>query len=970
MIILYYSKVIPYFRGKRCIIKIFIFTLGISLVGFLACNQDNRMGKQTVHKDYYTQAKFVSLFPAREKVEAALISHDFKLVEKEIDTALSIAEITSEQALFLRLQRGVFLDTKMANDDVNNILSEARANMENIGSNAALELQALYNIYQAKNNTGLIQEEIDSLIEVGLEQLEVCYDKKDGRLEPYLSNISKFYIFNKEEFEKAEHLLAKRKSCIPVSDFNLWLDYYYDIGFTLLSKGKMKECMVQLSLGNEIIQEQPDINFNSAVEIHELSALAYANIEDEENMENHFQLAKKLCQSKEIIRETEILFYTNYALRLCYLTAEVGPSIALVDSVLTSCSAHDLADLGFLNRTKGYIYSSMEMDTEAVIVFKKSIKAFNSLEELSSAMKSALVDAQYGLAESYFYLGNIDLASEEIEKAFVQSLDRTLDEVLAIKDPVYLKQEFEILDYLRLYRQTLMKKTMLDAESSSISKINKIFQLEKDIVEVNKQDFISEDLKYILPSYHSFYGDYLNFLSSTPLENSADMIFEALENSRAHIIYAKTRGYKLAEQYNVPDKYITELKSTLSKEEKLYTHLYKKGIEPAESKLVERRIAANDIVKNNLFSNLEKAYPNYFRNFLNPEKFSLKEVQKNMPIDKCFVEYQFNNNALFSFYIDKDTTIFNQRELSDHFSRSLSRFLDLISKKPGDNNNIYEIDTLTDILYEHLIADFSQVILGKKEIIISPDGDLQFLPFDLLKDEKSEQYLIEKIDISYACSVSNYFNSQRKVQSKKIKKVTAFSYSNLETLENNNNDAGFSELPGAYAEVMAIQKIFGKQIASCYLGPNHTAENFREVLSQEGILHLATHAKADTNGNADEFIVFRDIPQKLYLTELIGKDINAHTAVLSACETAKGDAIAGEGVFHIARIFLLAGVRNVVMTQWVVDDVSGKSIIKNLYENLSEGKEFASALSASKRNYLASSKNRHPYYWAGYCLMH
>jgi CHAT domain-containing protein len=93
--------------------------------------------------------------------------------------------------------------------------------------------------------------------------------------------------------------------------------------------------------------------------------------------------------------------------------------------------------------------------------------------------------------------------------------------------------------------------------------------------------------------------------------------------------------------------------------------------------------------------------------------------------------------------------------------------------------------------------------------------------------------------------------------------------------------------------------------------------------------------------------------------------------VLSACNTGTGPLSDGEGVLGLERAFHIAGVRNVVMTLWPVDDQVTARFMHHLYgERLGLHSSTADALWQSNRSLLverrAAGQSTHPWYWAGF----
>ena len=76
--------------------------------------------------------------------------------------------------------------------------------------------------------------------------------------------------------------------------------------------------------------------------------------------------------------------------------------------------------------------------------------------------------------------------------------------------------------------------------------------------------------------------------------------------------------------------------------------------------------------------------------------------------------------------------------------------------------------------------------------------------------------------------------------------------------------------------------------------------------------------------------------------------LKAGVVVLSACDTAVGPTLGQEGVLNIARAFLLAGAKSVIMTLWPVSDATSTAVMRRFYENLAAGQDVAQALTRSK----------------------
>lgn len=87
----------------------------------------------------------------------------------------------------------------------------------------------------------------------------------------------------------------------------------------------------------------------------------------------------------------------------------------------------------------------------------------------------------------------------------------------------------------------------------------------------------------------------------------------------------------------------------------------------------------------------------------------------------------------------------------------------------------------------------------------------------------------------------------------------------------------------------------------------------------------------------------RPQPGFLRTRDIFRLRLNAALVVLSACETALGKVLAGEGVVGFTRAFFFAGARQVVVSLWPVSDKAAAELMKRFYQGLLERKLPAAA---------------------------
>ncbi|MEB3881814.1 CHAT domain-containing protein, partial [Lyngbya sp. CCY1209] len=105
----------------------------------------------------------------------------------------------------------------------------------------------------------------------------------------------------------------------------------------------------------------------------------------------------------------------------------------------------------------------------------------------------------------------------------------------------------------------------------------------------------------------------------------------------------------------------------------------------------------------------------------------------------------------------------------------------------------------------------------------------------------------------------------------------------------------------------------------------------------------------------------------LRLNDIFNLNLPAELVVLSACQTALGRDLKGEGMVGITRGFMYAGAPRLVASLWFVDDEGTSVLMSKFYQKiLSENLSPVEAMRSAQLEMLASSEYNSPYYWAGF----
>jgi CHAT domain-containing protein len=184
-------------------------------------------------------------------------------------------------------------------------------------------------------------------------------------------------------------------------------------------------------------------------------------------------------------------------------------------------------------------------------------------------------------------------------------------------------------------------------------------------------------------------------------------------------------------------------------------------------------------------------------------------------------------------------------------------------------------------------------------------------------------------------------------------------------------------LPGTGEEAIRIARLYG---GSPLTGAGATEAAVRRQLEQADVVHLATHGYLDSRRAMSSGVLLA-APEKepqvgetaddglLQAWEIYSQvKLKAELVVLSACETGRGEQVAGEGIVGLTRALQYAGARSIVASQWPVADRSTARLMVAFHRKLREGKAKDEALRQAMASVQREERTAHPYYWAPFFL--
>ena len=321
----------------------------------------------------------------------------------------------------------------------------------------------------------------------------------------------------------------------------------------------------------------------------------------------------------------------------------------------------------------------------------------------------------------------------------------------------------------------------------------------------------------------------------------------------------------------------------------------------------------------------------------------------------------------------------------------------------------------TDVLQTATAVDLKtmrplrEFIGSASHLLISPDGQLNLIPFAALPDGQGH-YLVESKTITYLTSGRDLLRLQVSRASKGPPVILADpAYGDpplIAERESSHRDGSqssnpvridysqiyFGPLPGVNDEVRALRKLLPNAI---FLTGEEATKSALQSIVAPSILHIATHGfflsgpeEGTTRGsgavrgiNANATIEDPLLRSGLalaganrrdesgILTALEASGLNlwgTKLVVLSACDTGIGQVRNGEGVYGLRRSLVLAGAETQLMSLWPVSDRATRDLMIGYYKDLVSGQGRGEALRQVQLQMLRDKIHSHPYYWASF----
>ncbi len=619
------------------------------------------------------------------------------------------------------------------------------------------------------------------------------------------------------------------------------------------------------------------------------------------------------------------------------------------------------------------------------------------------------VTALYALGSAHQDLGELPAAREELEKAISGARERG-DRT----------REAEI--GLRLAR--------VERETGDLAKALDRIRSVVDIVESIRTRVFDPRLRAsFLAAKQDSYEIYVDTLMASPgAPPSSARIAEALqvnERARARSLLdilnesgadvrvgadpaLVEREHRLRDEVNARDGYHFKLRNEGKPD--------RRKLEEAERRLEETLDAYSQVQ-----AELRASSPGYAA-LTQPQPLSVAEIQSQVLDGKALLlEYALGTKRSFLWVVTPDTIRSFELPGRERIERAARRYYELVTarneRRTGESlaDGKRRIDA-ADAEAERVGRDLSRLLLapaerllGDRPLLIVADGALQYIPFAALPIPASGAPLATRHDVVSLPSASALAVLRHEVRGRPRapKALAVFGdpvfQATDERLTGRPGHPGLMKLVSTTRGVQrpanqrqggeerrSFQRLFssGKEARAIAAlvppGQRFLALGFEASRSQATSpelrqyrnVHFATHGVLDSRRPELSKLVLSLYDEKgktqdgfLRLNDIYNLRLGADLVVLSACQTALGQEIRGEGLVGLTRGFMYAGAARVVASLWSVEDRATAELMESFYRGmLQQGLSPAAALRRAQLEMARAPGRKSPYYWAGFSL--
>lgn len=691
----------------------------------------------------------------------------------------------------------------------------------------------------------------------------------------------------------------------------------------------------------------------------------YLNLGEPEKALRNYEIARQAClRSGDHGHEVNALIASGIAYQRMGDTQKAFASLEQARRGLAKPSWNILHYLGLARYTAGN-------STEALPLLEQALKIARESHTPESEASTLLA-----LGSVHRSLRKPALAAEQLSRAI--SLGKSIDSPTIVAP-------------------ALLQRAILRRDQGQLAAARQDAEQALEIVESTRQSIAGQQIRTsFFATRRSFYDFYIHLLldldRARPGEGYGALAFWASERSRGRgLLDLLTEGRIDVKQGLPPD--LRRREGDISDElSRIQAALRAGNLPAARARELQAGIDRLDEKRQQLDWEIRARNPRYAE-IRYPAPLELEEIQRRvLDGDTALLEFALGEKGSTLFVVTRGGLSSFPLPPAQAIAEQVRRLRPTLERESLRSRQDYLESSFQ--LYQALLAPASRVLAGKPDLLIVPDGPLYYVPFEALLTEppgdrsyRDLPYLLRRCSITYVPSASvlaELREPRGEAPPASREQVAAFApFANLEgggasrdTARGISRDPSgnlYEPLRASSREVSAIAGLYPGKALSFFDGrATETELKTDPAVAGARRLHLATHAETDEVHPESSALVLRPDGSSdgmLRVDEIFNLKLSADLAVLSACRTALGKEVTGEGLVGLTRAFFYAGVPSLVVSLWNVIDGPTPELMLDFYRDLDRLHHKARALREAKLAMIGRGTYSHPAYWAPFILV-
>ncbi|HEV2965151.1 MAG TPA: tetratricopeptide repeat protein [Candidatus Angelobacter sp.] len=518
-------------------------------------------------------------------------------------------------------------------------------------------------------------------------------------------------------------------------------------------------------------------------------------------------------------------------------------------------------------------------------------------------------------------------------------------------------------------------------------------------------------------TYAGYYEDYIDLLMA---EKQPERAFEVFERSRGRTLLEMLTETRMDIRKGVDPLLIERervLREKLTASTNFQVRLLNGNHTEAQAATTRKEIEELLTEYQQVKGQIRTSSPSYAA-LTQPRPLTVREVQQRLlDQETVLLEYSLGEERSYVWAVTSTSVeahaLPGRARIESLAARLYKLLAGLDHSKSDHEGSQAELNYAATTVSRMILAPVARRLKGKRLLIVS-DGALQYIPFAVLpapntanlsRSQPVPLVVEHEIISSPSATVSALVREDTAARNKAPKAVAV--------LADPVFDAQDPRVTGARATLTQArtQPISGQrgwdlspsQSAASTMGWNHLARlpfSQREAtailevtppgqglralgfqasratatsaeMAQYRTVHFATHGLLNNQHPEFSGLVLSLVdehgdPQNgfLLLQDIYNLNLPAELVVLSACETALGKEVRGEGLIGLTRGFMYAGAARVLASLWNVDDVATAELMARFYKAMEQDRMTPPAALRQAQIQMWKQKRWHtPYFW-------